>query len=448
MTRTMAIKRLLRFPSSFAGNAWRYQLLLILTLSGVAASVMAQEFRADLPDEKIRAFGAKAKTWTADAGAYAADQQKFAQFFTDYYFPDMTKTGDADLARLGDSRTNIFKRYLWATANPQLQKDLTDLALERMKGIVTAKDPPYHPAVRYNAVLVLGMLDEQYAIDSGAGRRPPKPLPAANTFLTLIVNLAADDKPVPPGVAFGALIGLDRHAQFHDGLPPDAIAAMSAALLKLVNHDKPIQEMDRDAYSWMRLRAASALAKLGSVGDKNVVHNSIVKLAASGRSLDDRCEAAALLEKITYKDIKLDDAGTAEPLFGLVRDVAAAEDKRAQEFQDSGATGSFARSPGGPEGYAAATPGVDDVYPRRSVLARLYNLRTGLTKVKPALPAETQKKVDAVLAALAPAIAAASNKDTVPLRVADSIRTMADAVNKAIPAAEKPADKAKENEAF
>ena len=55
---------------------------------------------------------------------------------------------------------------------------------------------------------------------------------------------------------------------------------MTAALLKLVTNEKPIQEMDRDAYSWLRLRAASALARLGSVGEKNAVHDAIVKLAA------------------------------------------------------------------------------------------------------------------------------------------------------------------------
>ena len=95
----------------------------------------------------------------------------------------------------------------------------------------------------------------------------------------------------------GALIGLERHAQFRESLPPEAVTAMSAALLKLVTNDTPIQEMDRDAYSWMRLRAASALARLGSVGDKNAINNAIVKLAASGKSLDDRCAAAALLGK-------------------------------------------------------------------------------------------------------------------------------------------------------
>ena len=66
--------------------------------------------------------------------------------------------------------------------------------------------------------------------------------------------------------------------------------------------------MDRDTYSWLRLRAASVLAKFGTVGEKNAIHDAIVKLAATAKSLDDRCAAAGLLEKLEYKDVKLDDA--------------------------------------------------------------------------------------------------------------------------------------------
>lgn len=425
-------------PDSCAKNDWRPLLLVILAFTGLAATATAQEFRTDPVEDKLRVVGVNPKAWTGDPANYTANSAKLAEFFDKCYFADMTRTGDADLGRLGDSRSKLFKQFLWATSNEQLQHDLTDQALAKMQKIVTAHDPPYHPAVRYNAVLIIGMLDEQYAIETGAGRRPPKPLTKANEFLTLIVNLAADDKPVPPGVVFGALIGLERHAQFRDSLTPEVMNPMTAALLKLLNHDAPMQDMDRDAYSWMRLRAASALAKLGSAGEKNAVHAAIVKLASSSKSLDDRCAAAGLLEKIVYKDAKLDDAGTAEPLFALTRDLAAAEDKRAQEYQDEyGGGGGIAR---GPEGFGpGGISGTSETFPRRQVLARLTDLRNGLKTVKPALPAETQKKVDAVLAAINPVITAASSKDTVELRLADSIRKMAEEIIVAVPAAEKPA---------
>src|SRR4029079_15259841 len=189
------------------------------------------------------------------------------------------------------------------------------------------------------------MLDEQYANAPG---QTPKPLAKATKALTGVVdNATIENSRFPAPVILGAIIGLERHAQLRASLPPEAIAAMTAALVKLVTHDARIQEMDPDAYAWMRLRAASVLAKLGSVGEKNSVHNAMIKLITSNKSLDDRCEAAGLLNQLTYKDVKLDDATTAEPLFALARDVATAEDKRADDFQ-SQHTGGGAGAPMAP----------------------------------------------------------------------------------------------------
>jgi hypothetical protein len=268
-----------------------------------------------------------------------------------------------------------------------------------------------------------------------------------------IVNSATGkEAKFPPSVILGAIVGLERRAHLKQSLTPEEINSISSALMKFVAQDAPAQEMDSEAYSWMRLRAAETLASFGSPGDKNSVHAAIIKLATTGKSLDDRCAAAGLLEKIEYKDVKLDDAGTAEPLFALARDVATAEDKRAQEFQDQQVGGGVGfQQPAFRPGVEAFNPNglPPETYPRRTILARLVDLRNGLKKVKASLPEASQKKVDAVVAALNPAITAAANKDVVELTLVNNMRTMADAVLKAAPPAEKPAaDKAKDDSAF
>lgn len=418
----------------------RIGVVVLLLMAGTVCA--DQQYHTDPIDTKSRAYGANAKQWLANPAAYTADKAHFDEYFNKYYFPDMTKADEADLGRLGESRFNLFKRFLWATNNAELQQDLTEMAFQKMKSIVTSKgiSPPYHPAVRYNALLVIGLLDKQYST-GGSGAKPPVPLPEANSFLTLIVNYGADDKPVPPTFVLGAVIGLDRHMQFREGLPPEAVTAMTAALLKLATHDKPIQEMDPEAYAWIRMRAAGALAKLGTPGDGNSIHNAIIKLITGSKSLDDRCEIAGMLERIKYKGAKLDDAGTADPLFGLARDVATAEDKRAQDFQNqhtSGYIGPRVRVEG-----PGSVGGVEDqeTYPRRQVLARLTGVRAALTAVKPALSDETQKKVDAVVKAIDAAKTAAQNKDTAELKLAESIRSMAAAVNSAVPGPKDKLDK-------
>lgn len=408
-------------------------LLGLLVFSGPVAPVAAQQYRVDPVDNKARALRTNEKTWLTNPAAYTADKAHFDEYFLKYYFPDMTRADGADLGRLGDSRYNLFKRYLWATNNQQLQTDLSNMAYKEMTRILA--NPEYHPAVRYNAILVVGMLDEQYT-------NPPKPHTKGNKACTFIVDSATKEDRFPPHVVLGAIIGLERHAQLRDKLEPGAVNAMTAALMKLVAHDTPIQLMDPDAYAWIRLRAAETLARLGTVGDKNSVHNGLVKLISSAKSMDDRCAVAGMLEKISYKDVKLDDAGTAEPLFALARDLGAAEDKRAQDFQNqyggTGGTGVVARPiprmsvemPGG----GVVDPSELETYPRRQVLARLTGLRTAVTKVKPSLPAETQAKVDTLLKAIEPARTAVSSKEVGELTIADTMRKMAVAINKAVPA--------------
>lgn len=409
----------------------RRSLLWGLALTCLSTTAEAQQYKSDPVDDVAGRNSAIAQQCVKYPAVYAeaANKAKFTDYFTKFYFPDMTGAEDKDLGHLGEARYRLFKYYLWATSNEELQRDLTNMAYDYMKNVV--QDASYHPAVRYNAILVIGMLDEQYS----DGRRPPKPLQKATRPLTAVVDMATTGNRFSPPVILGALIGLERHAQFHASLPPDAVTAMTAALVKLVTHDEPIQEMDRDAYAWMRIRAASALSKLGTVGEKNVVHNALITLMTKNKSLDDRCEVAGLLEKINYKDAKLDDAGTAQPLFALARDVAAAEDKHAQDFQDQGSSGGGGQPfPGiGPGGAS----GDQDTYPRREILARLSGLRAGLASVKQALPTDTQKTVDELLKAIDSGKAAAASKETVELKVAEAIRTMAAEINKAVPPAEK-----------
>ncbi len=53
--------------------------------------------------------------------------------------------------------------------------------------------------------------------------------------------------------------------------------------------------------------------------------------------------------------------------------------------------------------------------------------------IKPALPADTQKKIDDLSKAIDPAKTAVASKDTVDLKLAEAIRTMATEINKVVP---------------
>ncbi|MCI0332287.1 MAG: hypothetical protein L0228_03550 [Planctomycetes bacterium] len=419
---------------------WMMAFTLAFAAAYLASVAAAQDFRIDPIDEKARFPGAKATRWVSDRAAYTTDKAEFDNYFQKYFFPAMTRNSPSDLAELGKLRADLFKKFLWGTTNTDLQNNLTDMAFSAMGKIVISQgEPPYHPAVRYNAVLVVGLLDEQYGIDGG-NSRPPRPHPKATKALTTIVERATTSNQFPPPVILGAIIGLERHAKYRDALAPGAADKMTAALLTLVKHDKPIQEMDPAAFAWLQLRAASALAQLGSLGPNNAAHDALIKLVNDFKNLDDRCSAAALLGKLKYEGAKIDAPATTAALFKLAHDLGVEELKRATDFEKSGSGGGGFVSPRA-ERFAAADPNSEyDPYPRRHVLARLVDLRSGLRAVKPAVPEDAQKNVDAILAAIQPVINAASDKEVHSLRITDLIRVMTDAINEVAAPGEVPAD--------
>jgi hypothetical protein len=401
----------------------------------LARASWAQEYRADPIDEEARRGGARAQQWVKDPAAYAQDKARFDAYFQSYYFPVMTHSSPENLAVLGKLRYDLVNKFLRGTTNQELQTNLTNMAYDAMLKVAAnletlsppkVADPPYHPAVRYNAILVIGMLDETYA----SGAQPPKPYPKATSAMTSIVKSGMTNDRFPPPVVLGALIGLERHAAYRDTMAPATADAMTKALLDFVNNDKPIQGMDRKAFAWLRLRAASALARTGQVGPNNAIHDAIIKLVGELKTLDDRVEAAALLAKLKYDGAKIDADASSEALFQLARDVAAEESKRAEEYQ-------LVRSGGG--GGTFPMPGADlgdeeyDPYPRNHVLARLMQITAGLEAIKKAVPDEGKKKIDAVIAAIKPVIDKAKDDRTISGRVAEAIGPMEIAINQAAP---------------
>lgn len=421
------------------GRSW-HRFMVVLLVVGTGNSAAAQPYQTDPNFDKTAGNRLLVQRCLKDPAEYAANKDKFEEFFTKYFFPKMTRPSPDALAELGKDRYELFTRHLWVTTNEDLQKHLTELARVAMEKMIA--NPAYHPAVRYNAVLIMGLLDEQYAIEN---RRPPKPLPRGTKVLTVIVERATEGNQFPPPVVLGALVGLERHAQYRNSLDPAAVSAMTAALVKLVNQEEPIQDTDSEVYSWLRLRAASALAQLGSPGPNGEVHEALIQLVSGQKSLDDRTAAVGLLEKIKYDGAKIDARATVDALLKLAGDLAAAEGKRAREFEESAAGLTGFRGVGVGVATGVYTDPLSDqqAFPRRQVLARLVGLRRGLRAVRPALDDEGRAKLDAIDKTLGPAIAATSSQDG-NLAVAHVVGQMASAIEAITAAGNPPANEAPE----
>ncbi|HMO85797.1 MAG TPA: hypothetical protein PKC18_12860, partial [Lacipirellulaceae bacterium] len=93
----------------------------------------------------------------SDAGLKDIDD-----YFLKFFFPLMTSYRPEDLAILADNRQKLFRQFInIPRASPRAQKHLIDRTLAATRVIASGSKGNYHPAGRYNAVLILGMLDQQ-----------------------------------------------------------------------------------------------------------------------------------------------------------------------------------------------------------------------------------------------------------------------------------------------
>ena len=426
-----------------------------LLVSSAAPLAVAQQYETKPVDNKARLLGPTAQNCVKVPARYATDKDRFIEYFQKYFFPALTRYEPNDLAELGKMRDELLSRYLWASRDERLQSDLTELAFAELQPV--GRSSKFHPAVRYNAILILGMLDQTYPIQGGPNQRPPVPLKQATAELTLIVDYAAQDKPVPPFLVVGALIGLQRHALYHDRLDRATVEAMSAAVLKLAAKDESLPEVDSKVAEWMRIQAATVLANLGSPGPNGEVLTVLTKTIAGETvpkmSLDARCQVAALLKQMKFEGAKVDGQAMAEALLQLAMAVGDSEGKQAKAFEDmqipgGGFGGGYGGAPRGKGRLRLDPETLQWEYDTRILLARLGDLRTGLTAAKAIAPADKQPVFDAVLAAIAPAVAAAESSDTIDLTVAGEVLGMAAQIRNAIEPGSAPAEAADASEAF
>jgi HEAT repeat protein len=220
----------------------------------------------------------------------ADEEQKFADFFSKQFFPLVTRL---DNRQSKDDVGVKLRLYLNRCEKPEEKKvydKLVDLTLEFMTKV--AKDGQYHPAVRVNAMLVIGEVNSPKAV------------------AVLLATLR--DKDQIDAVFVAALADLVRLAELvhvprqQSCLSDPAVARPVIERMAQIA-GKPIPANDSpqfaraDAIRWMRGQAADVLAALESTGPNNEVPPALLTM------LDDkdlpipiRSKAARALAKLKY----------------------------------------------------------------------------------------------------------------------------------------------------
>ena len=207
------------------------------------------------------------------------------------------------------------------------------MAFEKLQPV--ERSSKYHPAVRYNAILIIGMLDKTYA---SAGT-PAGSAEGSLRRAELIVNSAADGKPVPPfpGCRCTRRFAAPRRTFTTSWTEPRSTRSRPPRL-KLAAKDEALSEVDPKVEEWIRIQAATVLTNLGSPGPKGEVQAVLARMIGGQTqpkmSLDARGQVAALLKQMKYEGTTVDGKVMTDALLQLALDVGDEEAKEAQSFED------------------------------------------------------------------------------------------------------------------
>lgn len=350
-----------------------------------------------------------------------SDRELFEQFFDRYYFPAMQQTDPESLGKLAGMRDDLFNRYIYS-AHPTVQKELTEKAYTWASKVFAASRAP--APLRYNAALLLGSLDEKYATKSD---NTVVPHGKANVMLSRIVKFR--DR-FPTYIEVAALIGLERHTKHFAQLGDNEKKATAIVLLEAAGQEDFRPGTSREVQNWIKLQAADAIANMGVAGANGVFAQAVAKLMADPEvDLATRSSAAMLLD-----EMKLDQmpAAVANQVVGGVKNLACAVATSEREAAEKFVEVQRSRARLGSTLEKSNRFHSDErgwVYERSGLTSQLEQLKKGIEAVKP-LAGQDANSLSTIESAVQNAIDTANNTSNIDLDVTDSVRSMADQIDR------------------
>jgi hypothetical protein len=318
-----------RCGSSSSAKHWILFLGLVLTSGAWCLPVMAQDEEpkggGDEQKWKVLPIDPRQKNNRGQVneilrtGTFAPGQQAFFDDFYKKFFlarwtlpENIAANPSKKVPGLPSWRKELRSSDLGKKSGaPAVHEHLNALLLDFMNQLAT--DGEFHPAVRVNAMLMIGDLNSVEPTATTAA------VPLPDALKTLMATIG-DDK-LPDGVRAAAMVGIQRHA--YEGVTdPDARKALSVAMLRLVGEDPPTGA-GAAGRQWIMAQAAEALGLLKDPA----AFPALLKMAANGKlRLCTRCMAAKSLGRLNYAGASGVDAAEAAAVLGkLLVDSCADE---------------------------------------------------------------------------------------------------------------------------
>ncbi len=305
----------------------------------------------DTPQDKKQRNDLDVRKEAILRGSEAFDSDATKKFLGDYYsryfFALLThpeNIGDWPKTRVNLTRT-LAATNLQTPPLLQVHDFLVEAIYQAMLPLIRGN---YHPAVRCNAMLLLGSLNSQDALFVGDAKRPAVPLIQS---LKVMLDELANPQQID-GVRAAALVGILRHVEIDrqlENVPGaqrrlvgnNAENLIADAMLKLVNEKQAPEGRSQSGHDWMRRRAVEILGYLGSPGQNNSVLTGLDGLLTDNKApVALRCSAAEAMGRVRLPanaNIKVAEAAkklAVVAVFACQREIQRVEDQETREAAD------------------------------------------------------------------------------------------------------------------
>jgi hypothetical protein len=243
----------------------------------------------------------------------------FNSYYLLFVFPMMTQTSEEALQGLPERRNKFFRTEVEICRNSEVHAHLVSLTLDQMSVIV---QDTFHPAVRYNAMLIISSLNDQDAVRIGAEKKLPEPMARALPFI-----LEQFRKPEnSDAIKVAALIGLARHLEWDPHRPQDSQPIPAALRTQIINELLALAEAkdppagrNAEGHLWFRRRAVEALGLACYNKLEPPVKDALDKLLRDDKEpLPLRFAAATAVGRLNYQPPAAFDAKDTAKVLGYL----------------------------------------------------------------------------------------------------------------------------------
>ena len=233
-------------------------------------------------------------------GSLDGFEGSFEKYFSLVLFPQWTQTTEKNLEELPKARDTFIKSLEASAKNPAAHALLLDVTHRELSKIV--KDDGFHPAVRYNAILIIGLLNETEPNRATGTKQMPVPyVPALSTLVEELKKPGNNE-----AVRVGALLGVSRHVEWDNFKEPKMQAPVRKEIIdelnSIVNTNVPPAGRSAEGQTWLRRRALEALGHANALNvDPGFTSLLDTIIKEDNEPISLRCTAAEVMSHLDFK---------------------------------------------------------------------------------------------------------------------------------------------------